>query len=348
MASLEELLDEAAAADGFARIELRDPIASFGAEAIVRLEPWLVDYHLGAFAVRAIAAAATVEPGRVADVLAALERARNRCAKAVQGDIDDAITRLRGPRQRRSSTSGRGETAAEDRGGDARSSGSVAAAGRELDGFVSRWRADGSRPQAAMAWSRSRWLAAFPDYRDVARDVPEQLDRAALRSLCRGAATDERSAKRAIFAVMAWGHGSNGNGPYRAGPVLSARGTPERLRLVAGTLSTDGTLAAYRRLADGGDCRLKGLGPAFGTKYLYFCQPEGQSPTALIHDRLVSEWLLGHAGLALSSEQWSVRTYGAYLDQMEAWADDLGCSPDDVELCIFQAMAVTLRNQWKA
>lgn len=54
---LDRLLDEAATADGPHRIDYRDPIARFWDAAVARLEPWLRDSRLAAFAVRTIMAA---------------------------------------------------------------------------------------------------------------------------------------------------------------------------------------------------------------------------------------------------------------------------------------------------
>ena len=151
----------------------------------------------------------------------------------------------------------------------------------------------------------------------------------------------------AFVAVMAWGYGSVGYGPYRTTRVLSD--TPDagkRLLAVTRTLADEGALAAYRRLASPRDCRLLGLGPAFGTKYLYFCQPPDQEVTALIHDALVSTWLLREAGLTLSSAVWSVSTYRHYLELMHKWAAELACRPDELEYGIFAAMAADRGSQW--
>jgi hypothetical protein len=52
--TLKEAMIGAAEAPGPQRIEFRDPIAKFGAEAVVALEPWLHDPALAAFAVRTI------------------------------------------------------------------------------------------------------------------------------------------------------------------------------------------------------------------------------------------------------------------------------------------------------
>ena len=89
---LDTLLREAAAADGTIRIEFRDRVAAFGPEAIGRLEPWLSDPRLGAFAVRTIEHAATVT-GCALVAKTALQRAK--ASGPIRGDVEDALARLR-------------------------------------------------------------------------------------------------------------------------------------------------------------------------------------------------------------------------------------------------------------
>jgi hypothetical protein len=86
------LLREAAAADPATRMEFRDRIAAFGSEAIVRLEPWLSDPRLGAFAVRTIEHAAAM-PGAAPMAKAALHRAN--ATGRIQDDVVSALGRLR-------------------------------------------------------------------------------------------------------------------------------------------------------------------------------------------------------------------------------------------------------------
>lgn len=139
----------------------------------------------------------------------------------------------------------------------------------------------------------------------------------------------------------------NGYGPSRTRRILSA--TPhaaDRLRDVVRTLASDGALAGYRRLGDKKDCNVKHLGVAFGTKFLYFCQPGDQPRRALIHDKHVSEWLLEYSSQDLSCGDWSEPRYSDYLNLMHGWSAELGCAPDQVELCIFRAAAEERGSQW--
>jgi hypothetical protein len=103
----------------------------------------------------------------------------------------------------------------------------------------------------------------------------------------------------------------------------------------ASELASGGPAAAYARLGDHGIAALPGLGPAFGTKFLYFCSPPGDR-TALILDRLVAEWLRGNAGLRLNEVRWSAQAYQHYLTTMSDWASEAAIPPDDLEACIFR------------
>jgi hypothetical protein len=154
-------------------------------------------------------------------------------------------------------------------------------------------------------------------------------------------------AEFAFLVVKAWGEGGNRYGPTRALESLELTPDPgKRLLAVAQRVQDGGGAhAAYGLLSDGGECRIFNLGPAFGTKFLYFCQPSTERPRALIHDKNVGDWLHNHAGFPRWSTSWSLGRYRAYLTQMHVWAGELGCEPEDVELCMFRT-AVPASNQW--
>jgi hypothetical protein len=167
-----------------------------------------------------------------------------------------------------------------------------------------------------------------------------------IRSACRRAATSAAEAEQAFLAVMAWGYGRVGYGPYRVRRLFDK--SPDagtQLQEAARALAEQGPVAAYVQLGDYGVARLAGLGPAFGTKFLYFCSPTGSSP-ALILDRLVSQWLRDHTGLLLNEVRWSAATYARYLGNMYAWADELAVAADELEACVFSEQAGLAGSQW--
>lgn len=144
---------------------------------------------------------------------------------------------------------------------------------------------------------------------------------------------------------MAWGYGRVGYGPHRVQRVLeTTRDAGPILRCAADELASGGPVRAYVRLGDHGAARLPGLGPAFGTKFLYFCSPPGGP--ALILDRLVAGWLSEHAGLRLNQIRWSASTYLRYLTAMSEWADEMALPADKVETCVFMAAAADTGSQW--
>lgn len=221
---------------------------------------------------------------------------------------------------------------------------SVPAALRTL---VSAWITNGRSTQPAISWHRERWLEDFPEHREMLLALPRKLDRAAVRAACSDAAQDARTAEVAFLSVMVWGYGDVGYGRHRTREILTnTPGAGERLARVVGTLGRVGAKAAYRRLANHDDSRLAGLGPSFGTKFLYFCQPRPARTTALILDTLVAEWLGQEADLDLDPGSWSEPTYGTYLDRMHQWGDALGCAPDELEACVFRASATEQGGQW--
>jgi hypothetical protein len=212
--------------------------------------------------------------------------------------------------------------------------------------LVVEWRAAGSSSQDGIEWPRQRWMDQFPAHVPVLAALPDQLSRELVRQACRDAAGTPAAALDAFIAVMAWGYGRVGYGPYRVRRVLASVPDPgERLQAAAGELARVGPAAAYVLLGDSGVPRLPGLGPAFGTKFLYFCSPPG-GRTALILDRLVAAWLRANTGLRLNEARWSAPAYQRYLEAMSRWAAETAITAEELEACIFQAQARGTSSQW--
>lgn len=210
---------------------------------------------------------------------------------------------------------------------------------------VNRWRQSGCPRQQGIVWPRRRWIAAFPQHRHYLEALPDLLAREDVRGTSRCAAEGGVATEQAILAVMAWGYGNVGYGPWRTGRILQINAVAtSRLAEVAATLASEGAVVAYQLLANSD--RLKGLGPAFGTKYLFFCPQLSSDRPALILDRLVASWIRDYSDLDVNEVLWSTRTYQRYLEQMWAWAEVLDVSPDVLEERIFVDEARELGNQW--
>lgn len=214
--------------------------------------------------------------------------------------------------------------------------------------LVEDWRRRESPPQNSFGWPRQRWLDRFERHCDLLTGLPDALDRTEIRELCVDADKSPEGAETAFMAVMVWGYAEVGYGPWRSSRILAVNRDPvSRLQTVAETLRSDGPEPAYRRLSDYADCRLRFLGPAFGTKFLAFCSANEQQP-ALILDRLVAAWLARNTTLKLDAASWSPATYGRYLAEMYSWATLLKVRPDDLECQIFSAEADKIGNKWSS
>ena len=207
--------------------------------------------------------------------------------------------------------------------------------------LVEGWRASDHPTQASIPWPRRRWVDCFPAHAGLFEGLPERLDRTTVRSACAAASTSSEHAVDAFLVAMAWGYGRVGYGCWRTRRVLDQPGAGNKLADAAGRLFDQGAAAAYEGLSTTG--RLHGLGPAFGTKFLYFCPPPADKPQALILDRVVSGWIRDSLGILLDPVPWSGRTYLRYLDLLGGWADDLKVSPDTIEEQIFVSSA---SGQW--
>jgi hypothetical protein len=100
MKSLSALLKAARDAPPETRIGFRDPIATYGVEAITKISPWLADPRLGAFAARVIAAVG--RDGHAPEALAAFTGGLETAGSdAVRRDVEAGIAEFAPPRRRR-------------------------------------------------------------------------------------------------------------------------------------------------------------------------------------------------------------------------------------------------------
>ena len=207
-----------------------------------------------------------------------------------------------------------------------------------------RWNQVGRPPQKPIPWSRPAWAAALPEQAEFVASLPNPIDRAAVRDLAQSAASSPEAATAAFVTSMVWGYGRVGYGPFRTARVLTA--TPDSgqvLMEVAQRADADGGPAAFAWLAQH---RLRWLGVAFATKYLFFCTPPTGAAPALVLDRLVRDWLTRNAGWSLRLD-WNVADYASYVGAVVTWATELDLDAGDVELLMFTDMAsLDPTSQW--
>lgn len=195
--------------------------------------------------------------------------------------------------------------------------------------------------QRAIPWPQKRWITAFPRQRGLLSALPDLLTRSDVRAVCDQLPETPRGATDAFIVSMAWGYGQANYGIHRTQKVLDTAGAEAGRSLArAARLATEeGPEGAYEHLAGHG--RLHGLGPAFGTKFLYF-----HNQDALILDQVIADWFMGVTGKNLRPTAWNLDSYTEYLAAMECWAAEAGLPADRLEEAAFSTMSDALGNQW--
>lgn len=89
--------------------------------------------------------------------------------------------------------------------------------------------------------------------------------------------------------------------------------------------------------------RIKWLGPAFSSKFLYFAQGQAVAPAHLILDKVVATHLRATAWPDAPTTAWWPVTYGSYCALMQEWAVEASLrsgrvvSPDEIEFAVFRS-----------
>lgn len=203
-------------------------------------------------------------------------------------------------------------------------------------------RLTGERPvlDQAIGWRRSHWdtskLSQFQSHLDEIADASTPGDDG-LRHIQRRHVFDLAGgdAVPLFLAAMVWGYGTIGYGPERVGEIARNAGADfapklERQREAA-LRGPSGSWTSFRSTD-----RLRGLGPAFASKFAYFAAFEQSDADVrpLIVD-LNTSWAMWK----LVKLPRSVELKGSYLDYVEVahrWAADNNWRADEVEWALFE------------
>lgn len=154
---------------------------------------------------------------------------------------------------------------------------------------------------------------------------------------------------RLLWASVAWGAGprlrlcskridaAHGASAVRAGPAGAAR-LDDQLREVARLANDRGTRGrAYETLHPGRGQLIRYLGPAFGSKFLYFAGCDAPEHPCLILDSRVAQSLRRRGWTSLGTQGgWPATTYERYCVLAQRWSDELQLeSADQVEKWLF-------------
>jgi hypothetical protein len=206
---------------------------------------------------------------------------------------------------------------------------------RRLVSLVKQWQADGSPVQEGFDWTSGRhnWEKAFPKDKKFISGLPPEIDRMAVRKICE---SSKHSIREKFLAVMVWGYGDRGYGPYRVTQMLNQANAEEVLAEVFDICQNGNPKFAYDYLRTH---RIRILGPSYSSKFITFCTP--RQIGAPIYDSYIALWVNAFAaqdfmGVKTSSEVWNSKTYSRYWDWVKQHSDELNCFPDDVELVLFR------------
>lgn len=190
---------------------------------------------------------------------------------------------------------------------------------------------------------RHRWTPRLPEHADFLSSLPDKIGRPDVAARFAGAEGNAEDAVRAFLAAMVWGYGTRGYGAYRTARILaSTADAGVRLQETMQITRADGGPAGFAYLAK---YRLKGLGVAFATKYLYFCQSELDTVLpAPILDSIVCNWLATNTHWR-PRMHWNLADYRRYCDLISAWSAELQEPPPTVEYLMF-ASGIGIANQW--
>jgi hypothetical protein len=170
------------------------------------------------------------------------------------------------------------------------------------------------------------------------------LSRRQVWELAAGAADDDVTALRLLWHVLAWGAGRHLRMcAVRMGSVGADVGAAVQTLRRAAELAGKDPAAAYEVLYPRGRSAIRGLGPSFGTKFLYFSGGGSPAHPCLILDSYVTTALRRHGWLSLRAGRWSAWTYQRYCALLTRWASILSAAgqpdgavvPDLIEYWLF-------------
>lgn len=222
-----------------------------------------------------------------------------------------------------------------------------------------RWQYAGRPTQVPSRWNRKSWTNQLGQYEEFFNGLKiDRIDRKQAVQLSPHKVTNEEEAVQVFLLAMLWGYGLVGYGPFRTRRIMDRPEAVAELLEVAQVAQRDGGLAAFQLIADrrsgGTKSFLKWLGPAFGTKYIYFLtaksNPEKPAP---VMDAVVYRWFRKHSpDRKVRVDFWHTPSYKQFLDCLEEWAFDITqqfgqeVRLDDVEYLIFAEGSRFEGNDW--
>jgi len=200
--------------------------------------------------------------------------------------------------------------------------------------LVEKWKAGGSPKQVGFDWSarRKNWVNKFPADSEFIENLPDVIDRIYVRNLCE---SYDSNIRQIFLAIMIWGYGDLGYGPYRVDQMLNQKNSEAILNKTFHHCRNGDPILAYEFLSKN---RIHVLGPSYSTKFMNFCTPRDVG--APIYDSYVAKWVNVFAldefsEVRTASRNWNSKTYSHYWRWIKNHSQSTGCFPDEIEFVLF-------------
>ncbi len=214
----------------------------------------------------------------------------------------------------------------------------------------------------AIRYDGQRWGKYFsqdPDFASISARHQLEISRQDLFHMksTMGGHPSDTDLRRFFIAVMIWGFGTTGYGPYRTHRMVQDGAFAKSVRESYNHVQQGDIVKAYNSM------NVDMCGSAFFTKYMYFCGHNGPSAATkpLILDAVVARSLEDKCGCQISryarasrfSSNLNAKTYRSakagrisalgrdphaymnYINDLDTWANSLGVTADQIELFLF-------------
>jgi hypothetical protein len=158
----------------------------------------------------------------------------------------------------------------------------------------------------------SRWPDTLPVPNVLLDGERKHINREGIFAISSAPVSSDEDVLNLYVAMGAWGTGTKAQRVVRAVKPLHEQGAVAALARSLDAARSGQPVEAYRRLKITGEDRIKHLGPAFFTKWLYFSAYDStgprNGPAPLILDARVAN------ALGWKRQGWTSSDYGRYLD----------------------------------